>query len=552
MNLRHAIVILILATSVGTVCVTNLPTVHGSGAIYILSNGTISPPTVNITTSDCKTYMFTGDVNDTIIIQRSNIILEGEGYTLTVAHSISDQAIYIYQQSNVTIRNLRIESSWTAITLYGSTLCNITSNTITSNSWHGISLYSSSSNTILGNNITYNHNRGIYLEYSSYNTIQDNEVAGNYRGIELDKTSNNNAVHRNHVSNSTNDNIILNQYSDHNTVSENNITQSVSSGIVGTTNINNTITHNIVLNHSDNGIKLSGCQNCTVTGNEVTEVAFGIVLQNSNCSVLRQNVMSNNTSNFVLYFYRQSDFDNDVDVSNTVDGKPIYYWVEKENMSIPSDAGLVILYKCTNITVEQLGFTATNYHTMVIGYSTGARISECSIINSTYAIRLWNASNCLIDSNYLQGFMGIQLEYSTNNTIYNNTLTHGGNWGAVGIALSSGNAFYQNNFTNNYYDAYWSDSSTNYWNSSYTNGGNYWDRYVDRMINPTDAYSGPNQDQPGADGFWDVSYPVSADSLDYYPIVPEYASGIIVLPLCLGTLVVAIAFGRKKNSHARS
>ena len=547
MNLRFAIAVLIMVASVAVVCETNLPAVQGSGAIYIHADGTISPSGVNLTTSDLTTYTFTGDVNDTIVIQRSNIVLEGEGYTLTAAHSISDQAIYVYQQSNVTIRNLRIESSWIGITLYYGTLCNITSNTITGNSWYGISLYSSSSNTILGNNITYNRNRGIYLEYSSYNTIQDNEVAGNYRGIELDKTSNNNAVYRNHISNSTDNNIILNQYSDHNTVSENNITQSVSSGIVGMTNINNTITHNIVRNHSDNGIKLAGCQNCTVMDNEVTGVSFGIVLQNSNCSVLKQNAMSNNTSNFVLYFYRQSDFDNDVDDSNTVDGKPIYYWVEKEDMSIPSDAGLIILYKCTNITVEKLGFTATNYHTIVIGYSAGARISECSIINSTYAIWLWNASNCLIDSNYLQGFMGVQLEYSTNNIIYNNTLTHGGNWGAVGITLSSGNTFYQNNFTANYYDAYWSDSSTNYWNSSYTNGGNYWDRYVDRMINPTDAYSGPNQDLLGADGFWDVPYPVSADSLDHYPIVPEYTSGIIVLPLGLVTLVAAIAFRRKKD-----
>ena len=547
MNLRRAIAVTAIVVTLGLLfCVIGPQVVHGSGTIYILSNGSISPSDVNITTSDFRTYTFTGDVNDTIVVQRSNITLEGEGYTLTAVGI--DKAIYVYLQSNVTIRNLRIESSETAIVLEDSTLCNVTSNTIAGNSWHGIYLDSSSGNTIFGNNVTDNSNRGIYLVYSSYNTIQDNEVRGNYRGIELNTFSNYNVVSGNEVSGSINDNIILNSYSDHNTVSNNSITWSVSSGIVGFTNMNNTIMYNIVRNLSDTGILLAHCQNCTVIGNEVTEVGFGIVLQYSNCSVLRHNVMYNSTSNFVLHFYRQSDFDNDVDDSNTVDGKPIYYWVGRENMSIPSDAGLIVLYNCTNITVEKLGFTATNYHSVVIGYSMGARVSECSIINSTYAIWLWNSSNCLVDSNYLQGFMGVQLEqYCTNNTVYNNTMTRGGNWGAVGISMSSGNTFYHNNFTDNYYDALWGDPSLNNWDNGYPDGGNYWDRYVDRIINEADIYSGPNQDQPGSDGFWDAPYPVSTESLDHYPIVPEYSSGMIVLPLVLATLIAAIAFRRRKT-----
>jgi len=547
MNLRHAIAIMAIVVLLGLFfCVIGLPAVHGSGTIYIQSNGLISPPGVNITTSDNMTYTFTGNVNDTIVVQRSNIVLEGEGHTVTAAHVLGDQAIHVDQQSNVTIRNLRIESSWMGIRLYYSTLCNITSNLIIGNSWHGVSLYSSSSNTILGNNITGSHNRGIFLEYSSYNIIHGNEVTANYIGIGLDKTSNHNTVYGNHVTGSINDNIILREYCDHNTVSENNITQSVSSGIVIASNINNTIMHNIVHDHSGMGIELAGCQNCTVTGNEVTEISFGIVLQNSNLSVLRENIMSNNTSNFVLSFYRQSDFDNDVDESNTVDGKPIYYWIGKEDMSIPSDAGIIILYNCTNITIEKLGFTATNQHTILIGYSTGAKISECSIINSTNAIWLWNSSDCLIDSNYLQAPHCVQLTYSTNNIIYNNTITHGGNTGAVGIIMSSGNTFYHNNFTDNYYDALWLDLSINSWDNGYPDGGNYWDRYVDRISGESDGYSGPYQNITGADGFWDAPYPVDGD-FDHYPIVPEYSSGIILLPLGLATLVAAIAFRRKKD-----
>jgi hypothetical protein len=103
--------------------------------------------------------------------------------------------------------------------------------------------------------------------------------------------------------------------------------------------------------------------------------------------------------------------------------------------------------------------------------------------------------------------------------------------------MSSGNTFYHNNFTDNYRDTYWTDSSVNNWDNGYPDGGNYWDRYVDRIFNPTDTHSGPNQDQPGADGFWDAPYPVSAESLDHYPIVPEYPSVLTLLFLMSATII---------------
>jgi len=76
--------------------------------------------------------------------------------------------------------------------------------------------------------------------------------------------------------------------------------------------------------------------------------------------------------------------------------------------------------------------------------------------------------------------------------------------GAVGIVMSSGNTFHHNNFIDNYYDALWSDSSINNWDNGYPDGGNYWDRYEDRIFTHSDVYSGPYQNLTGADGFWDL------------------------------------------------
>jgi len=53
-----------------------------SGTIYIRGDGSIDPPTAPISTVDNVTYTFTGNINDFLVIERSNIIVDGAGYTL--------------------------------------------------------------------------------------------------------------------------------------------------------------------------------------------------------------------------------------------------------------------------------------------------------------------------------------------------------------------------------------------------------------------------------------------------------------------------------------
>ena len=59
----------------------------------------------------------------------------------------------------------------------------------------------------------------------------------------------------------------------------------------------------------------------------------------------------------------------------------------------------------------------------------------------------------------------------------------------------------------------WSDS-TIVWNDSYPAGGNYWSLYAG-----DDAFSGPDQDVPGADGIGDEPYVVEATNIDSYPLM---------------------------------
>lgn len=182
----------------------NLSEVSYTRTIYVRPNGAVDPPDVPIQTIDNVTFAFTGTITDSIIVvQRSNIVIDGKGHALQGGGS--GEGFSLYGVSNVTIKNVNIRGFDRGICLFGSSLNVISGNNITSNKWLGIALYYSSNNTIAQNNLTANNDAGIRLEYSSnWNTIVENNVAANeWLGIYIDSSSNN-SIHRNNWVNNTN------------------------------------------------------------------------------------------------------------------------------------------------------------------------------------------------------------------------------------------------------------------------------------------------------------------------------------------------------------
>ena len=75
--------------------------------LYIRANGSIDPPSAPITTSDNITYILTGNLmsdEDGIVIERENIILDGNGYLLQ--GNGSGCGVYLFSVNNVTITSL--------------------------------------------------------------------------------------------------------------------------------------------------------------------------------------------------------------------------------------------------------------------------------------------------------------------------------------------------------------------------------------------------------------------------------------------------------------
>ena len=119
------------------------------------------------------------------------------------------------------------------------------------------------------------------------------------------------------------------------------------------------IYENIVRNNT-NGIYLSGSsRNNNVSYNLITNNQHGIVLSYSGENTLLGNNATSNRYNFEVKGFSFFHLDNNVDTSNTVDGKPIYYLIAVSNaiLGAESNAGTVFLINCQNITVKDLTLT---------------------------------------------------------------------------------------------------------------------------------------------------------------------------------------------------
>jgi parallel beta-helix repeat protein len=266
---------------------------------YINADGSITPSAAPISTTDNVTYRLTGNIiNGSIIIQRSNIILEGLGYTLQ--GDGTGNGTYLSGMVNVTIRDLIIEYFDTGIWLSGSSgstifadwminvTCgvrldflsnnNLVSENLLTNDTGGILVESSSGTNVSGNTVTNDHT-GIQIEDSFYSTVSSNNVAnntnrgilllsssntavfgntltGNYYGVDLESSSGSIVSGNRFVHNSL---CLTFSHSNGNTVFENNITESyIALGLnssSGNTVFGNTITNN------DRGIFIQSSSN---------------------------------------------------------------------------------------------------------------------------------------------------------------------------------------------------------------------------------------------------------------------------------------------------
>lgn len=332
------------------------------------------------------------------------------------------------------------------------------------------------------------------------------------------------------------------------TISGNKITSNENDGLyVWSESNNNTISNNVINLNGEHGIKSDqSCSQNTIIDNLLAENEIGMLLSNCRRYVLRDNNLTGNIYNFGVFGSSPIEFVHDIDVSNVVDEKPIYYLIAKSNLVIDSltfpDLGYLALVNSDNITVRNLNL-ANNYHGILLANTTGSLVEYVTASQNLYGIQLVFSSYNTVNRNLVQpnveGVTGIYLDnskhnmlarneidscekgiylisYSSDNTIIENKVSNN-QYGSLLQVSSSSNFIYHNSFINNTQQVTTGPTSSNIWDNDYPSGGNFWSDYTGE-----DLYSGPDQNESGSDGIGDTPYIIGSGNQDNYPAMTPY------------------------------
>ena len=305
--------------------------------------------------------------------------------------------VAIVNSSNIIVRDLQLQSNYEGV-LFVATVNSFVENVNASGNYYGLRLAFSLNNTV-DSNAASNNYIGIYVDESESNNVRDNMLMSNGEGICL-------------------------YYSEGHTIDFNRL-------------LNNGL--GLYVKKSDNNI---------INGNEASNNTYGLYLEESSYNILRNNSMTANRYNFGVTGSYLSHFIQDVDASNTVEGRPVYYWLNQEDTEIPTDAGYVGIVNSTNISVRGLNVT-NNVQGVLLAYSSGCLIESANALNNTYGIYLYSSNNNTLVRNTVtsEGDRGIELISSNDNSVGDNAVTK--NEIGIGLWLSAENNTISGNAVSN-------------------------------------------------------------------------------------------------------
>ncbi|XHH08635.1 MAG: nitrous oxide reductase family maturation protein NosD [Candidatus Bathyarchaeia archaeon] len=209
-------------------------------------------------------------------------------------------------------------------------------------------------------------------------------------------------------------------------------------------NAQNIIIKNNIITNFSTAVALDWSNGHVITDNTLIDGISGFGFMNTTNSFFRNNHLVN--CDFSIYAYPTYQYFNDLDTSNSIDGKPIVYWVNQKDKTVPADAAYIVLVGCQNLIVENLQTEGIS-----VLSTTNITISKVTLTSGTHGIDLSDSSNikildCVIDDQAI----GISLHNSSNNLIKGNTISNHCTRG-INLNNASNNIIAQNQIINNSY-----------------------------------------------------------------------------------------------------
>ena len=355
--------------------------VYAQNTVYIRADGRIEPVTAPISTLDNVTYTVIGNINESIVIERSDIIFDGAGHL--VDGSGAGRGLYASNVEDVTIKKIRIEGFY-----------------------YGIELALCSRITVVESNVTANGYDGILVDQSSESYISLNKVSSNGNdGLKLLNSSSNNVITENTITLNNDDGIQLSD-SPQNTISDNTISQNSDVGIYALNSSTTTVIGNTVTNNR-NGLEMTSSHSNEVDDNTFNSNGlYGISLSTSPDSILERNTMNNNYDGIYAYQSPRNAF-----LQNEIQGNDQYgIWLDFSS----------------NNTLSSNNITGNSQTGIYLRYSSDTAVSDNLESNSNSGLSFSGSSNCLVLRNmFVNNNNGIAFAFSsTNNQVYQNNFVN--------------------------------------------------------------------------------------------------------------------------------
>jgi parallel beta-helix repeat protein len=374
-------------------------TVHAQSDMIVVPDSYASIQEAVDAASDGDTvYVKRGTYDGSVFINKS-ISLIGQDRETTVIEA--DSAI---SETAVLIRHGNVNMSGFTVIPAGGTIYA-----------RGIHLLHVSHCNVSGNIVkSTKYREAIWLYGSSENIISENIVSGNRYGITIENSYSNNVF--------------------------GNVVEKNGYGIILSGSQDNILSENLVSDNTEFGIEIDSNKN-TIRSNVVKNQEEGILLLGEE-NTLRNNTMLGNSFNFKLgtsHHFGASFLVNDVDQTNTVNGKPIIYWINIQNELVPPNAGYVALFNCTNIVMQNLTLSK-NEHGILLVNTTNSLITKNRFSDYHDGVFMFSSDgNQIIENSFLNNVwqaVAVSLVSSSNNTAYRNTIST--SIGADSLAPHSG------------------------------------------------------------------------------------------------------------------
>ncbi len=348
---------------------------------------------LNAASNDDTIFVFSGVYYENIEIFK-RVTVEGENWHSTIIDGTRSDSVVKITAHGVTLRNFTIKNSKSSSTSAGvyitSNYNTIKNNNISNNNGCGISAENSNNNRIVANILTENYYDGIYFISSENNVISGNVISNHTLGFYPGST-----IPRSH-------------------------------GIVLESSSMTSVSDNIFINSNNADLTLRSSSFITIKNNQFSNTS-GIIITGGSSLYWTTHTIENN---FII-------------------DKPIYYYKNNKNgVTVPSDAGQVILANCENFKIQNLTISGGDT-AILFGFSSNNIISNNNISNAIEGFFLVNSNNNIVTGNTIFHVYGNPLTYSSNNIVSGNIIKNNIRYGTGLWYSSNNNTISRNEVVNN-------------------------------------------------------------------------------------------------------